>query len=316
MADPAVLFNRLLARGRLRHLHLLVALADAGSVQRAAAVVGMSQPAATQALVDLEELFDVALFERHARGVRLTSFGEAVVPVARNVLQALRSSTEAVAALRSGAQALLRLGCIPAAAASLLCRALPGLVAAQPGLRIELAEHNTDHLLPELAAGRLDAVLCRKQRSLPPNWRFELLLRDEPVVIAAPDHPLAGQRKVPLEALAMQAWILPPRGMGVRDFHEELWSGHASPPRVYPLVTTALPVVLEAMRTSGAVTLLPRSMVGQLKQWGVVAVLDAALPALAHTELEGLGLLATADADPPALTALRAHLRAAAGKPG
>ncbi|NML42115.1 LysR family transcriptional regulator [Ramlibacter sp. G-1-2-2] len=312
MSDPAVLFNRLLARGRLRHLHLLVALADAGSVQRAAAVVGMSQPAATQALVDLEELFDAALFERHARGVRLTSFGEAVVPVARNVLQALRSSTEAVAALRAGAQALLRLGCIPAAASSLLCRALPRLVAAQPGLRVELSEHNTDHLIPELAAGRLDAVLCRKQRSLPPDWRFELLLRDEPVVIAAPEHPLARQPKVPLAALAMQAWILPPRGMGVRDYHEELWAAHANPPPVYPLVTTALPVVLEAMRTTGAVTLLPRSMVGQLVEWGVVAVLDVALPVLPQAGLEGIGLLTTGEADPPALTALRAQLRALA----
>jgi DNA-binding transcriptional LysR family regulator len=313
MSDPAVVFNRLLARGRLRHLHLLVALADAGSVQRAAGVVGMSQPAATQALVDLEELFGATLFERHARGVRLTSFGDAVVPVARNVLHALRSSTEAVAALRAGAHALLRLGCIPAAASSLLSRALPRLVAAQPGLQVELSEHNTDHLLPELAAGRLDAVLCRTQRSLPPDWRFEPLLRDEPAVIAAPGHPLASQRKVSMQALALQPWVLPPRGMGVRNYYEALWQGHVSPPPVYPLVTTALPVVLEVMRTTSAVTLLPRSVVEQLAQWGVVAVLDVALPPLSGTALEGLGLLTSGEPDSPALTALRTQLRSMAG---
>jgi molybdate transport repressor ModE-like protein len=314
-ADPTVLFNRLLARGRLRHLQLLAALADAGSVQRAAAIVGMSQPAATQALADMEALLGAPLFERHARGVRPTRIGQAVVPVARNVLQALRASTETVVALQAGARALLRLGCIPAAASGLLAAALPPLVAAQPGLQIELAEENTDHLLPELAAGRLDAVLCRRPRPLPAHWRFELLLRDEPAVLAAPGHPLAGRRKVPLDALALQPWILPPRGMGVRSYHEQLWAGHASPPPIYPLTTTALPVVLEVMRTTSALSLMPRSMVAPLAQWGVAAVLDVALPALPQASLEGLGLLTTDAADPPALTALRARLRAAAARP-
>ncbi|WBY02356.1 LysR substrate-binding domain-containing protein [Ramlibacter tataouinensis] len=309
--EPAVLFNRLLARGRLRHLQLLVALADAGGVQRAAAVVGMSQPAATQALADLEELFGAALFERHTRGVRPTRFGQAVVPVARNVLQALRASTEAVAALQAGAQALLRLGCIPAAASGLLRQALPALLAAQPGLQVELAEENTDHLLPELAAGRLDAVLCRPPRPLPPHWRFELLQQDRPAVVSGPGHALAGRPQVPLAALELLPWILPPRGMGVRRYHEQLWAGRAAP-RLHPLTTTSLPLVLEVLRTTPAVSLMPRSMVEPLLQWGVAAVLDVDLPELPEAALEGLGLLTTGGEDPPAVSGLRSQLRAAA----
>ena len=306
--DAAVLFNRLLARGRLRHLQLLVALADAGSVQRAAALVGMSQPAATQALADLEELLGAELFERHTRGVRVTRFGLAVVPVARSVLQALRASTETVAALQAGAQALLRLGCIPAAASGLLCGVLPRLLAAQPGLQVELAEENTVHLLPELAAGRLDAVLCRGPRELPADWHFELMLRDAPVVVAAPGHPLAGRHRLPLEALAPLAWILPPQGMGVRSYHEQLWSGHPRPPQVYPLATTALPVVLEVMRSTGAVSLIPRSVAEPLLGWGAATLLDVALPELPNAPLEGLGLLTTGTQDAPPLQALRALL--------
>lgn len=310
--DPGVLFNRLLARGRLRHLQLIAALADAGSVQRAAAAVGMSQPAATQALADLEELLEAPLFERHNRGVRTTRFGEAVVPVARNVLQALRATTETLSALRAGAQAFLRLGCIPAAASGLLARALPALLQAQPGLQVELIEENMVHLLPELAAGRLDAVVCRRPQDVPAPWQFELLLRDEPMVVAAPGHPRAGPQPVALADLVHWPWVLPPKGMGVRGYHDRLWAGHAQRPPLYPMATTALPVVLEVMRTMQAVCLMPQSIAQTLVDTGVAVALQVALPESMESSLEGLGLLTTGLSDGPALAALRVRLRMAA----
>ncbi|MFN9471848.1 LysR substrate-binding domain-containing protein [Acidovorax sp.] len=314
---PGVLFNRLLARGRLRHLQLLAALADAGSVQRAALAVGMSQPAATQALADLEDLLQAPLFERHNRGVRPTRFGEAVVPVARNVLQALRATTETLSALQAGAQAFLRLGCIPAAASGLLARALPALLQAQPGLQVELIEENMVHLLPELAAGRLDAVVCRRPQDVPAPWQFELLQADAPAVVAAPGHPLARLRSVALGRLVGLPWVLPPRGMGVRDYYDRLWAGHAQQPALYPLATTALPVVLEALRSTGAVSLMPQSIAQTLVDTGVAVALNVRLPEALESSLQGLGLLTTGLADGPALAALRQRLRAAGGdRPG
>ena len=313
VTDPGVLFNRLLARGRLRHLQLIAALADAGSVQRAAAAVGISQPAATQALSDLEDLLQAPLFERHNRGVRPTRFGEAVVPVARNVLQALRATTETLLALQAGAQAFLRLGCIPAAASGLLARALPALLQAQPGLQVELIEENMVHLLPELAAGRLDAVVCRRPQDVPAAWQFELLQSDAPMVVVAPGHPLAGQRSVALGRLAGLPWVLPPRGMGVRDYYDRLWAGRAERPQLYPMATTALPVVLEVLRSTGAVSLMPQSIAQGLVDTGVAAALAVRLPEALESSLEGLGLLTTGFADGVALAALRVRLRAASG---
>lgn len=313
MRDPGVLFNRLLARGRLRHLQLLVALADAGSVQRAAGIVGMSQPAATQALADLESLLDAQLFERHTRGVRLSRFGEAVVPVARNVLRALRASTETLSMLQAGAQAFLRLGCIPAAASGLLAGVLPALVQAQPSLQIELTEENTVHLLPELAAGRLDAVVCRRPAQLAAHWQFDLVLDDEPVVMASPGHPLAARRAVALKALAASPWILAPHGMGVRATFDDLWAGRTLRPPVYPLATTSMAVVLEVMRTVGAISLMPRSIAQPLVRTGVAVVLDVTLAKSLDSPLEGLGLLTTGLPDSPGLAELRARLHARAG---
>jgi len=68
--SPATLYARLLARARLRHLHLLVSVADHGSLKRAAEHVGMSQPAATQAIGELKRLLGAPLLERRARGMR------------------------------------------------------------------------------------------------------------------------------------------------------------------------------------------------------------------------------------------------------
>lgn len=312
--DPAVSFNRLLARGRLRHLQLLAALADAGSVQRASAAVGMSQPAATQALADLEALLGAELFERHTRGVRLTRFGDAVVPVARNILHALRASAETLSALQAGAQAYLRLGCIPAVASGLLARALPALVKTQPGLQVELIEENTVHLLPELAAGRLDAVFCRRQHDVPAHWRFELLMRDEPVVVAAPAHPLASKRSIALKEVAALPWILPPRGMGVREYFEHLWSAEPSRPVLHPVATTSLSVVLEVLHSGDAVSLMPRSIAKFMVEMGGAAILRVRLAPSLDSSLEGLGLLTTGLADPPPLKELRARLRGTADR--
>ncbi len=310
--DPDVIFNRLLARGRLRHLQLLASVAEAGSLQRAAPQVGMSQPAATQALADLEELLGSPLFERHARGVRLTRFGEAVVPVARNILQALRASTETLVSLQAGAQDFLRLGAIPAAANALLADVLPAFLSRHPGLRIELIEESSGHLLPELAAGRLDALLCRRPREPNPRWHFEALAHDRSVLVVASGHPFASLPAVPFQALVGVVWILPHAGMGVRLQFDDLWAGEPERPLVHPLTTTSLSVILQVLRLESAVCLIPASIARPLLQAGLLAVLQVADGRMPGA-LDDLGLLTNALEDPAALRELRAALQVAGG---
>jgi DNA-binding transcriptional LysR family regulator len=71
--SASALLNRLLARGKFRHLQVLLQLAELGSVQRTADAIGMTQSSVTQTLAYLENLLEVKLFERHARGVRPTA---------------------------------------------------------------------------------------------------------------------------------------------------------------------------------------------------------------------------------------------------
>ena len=75
VTSASVLLNRLQARARLRHLQVLVKVAELRNLRRSAEALGLSQPAVTQLLADLERLVELPLFERHARGVRLTDAG-------------------------------------------------------------------------------------------------------------------------------------------------------------------------------------------------------------------------------------------------
>ena len=194
---PATLLARLLAKGRLRHLQLLAGVAELGSLQQAAAQIGMSQPAATHALADIESLLGVELFERHARGMRTTRSGQLMADCARGMLTTLRASTDSVAALRGGASGNLRLGAIPAASSGLLAERLPAYMRTHPGLQVDFQEGSREQLLPLAAAGNLDLLLCRRPEAVPAGLEFVPLQQDAAIIVATPGHPLLARDAAP-----------------------------------------------------------------------------------------------------------------------
>lgn len=317
--SPEVLLQRLLARGRLRQLQLLVALADCGSVQRAGQAMAMSQPAATQALADLEDLVGESLFERHARGVRPTRFGEVLLPMARSVVQSLRNATESVAALQAGTRALLRLGVIPAGASSVLGPFLPTWLQSHPDVHVDLVEDHSRHLMAELAAGRLDALICRAPHGPQGHWLFHPLCADQPALITHPQHPLAGAQHIDWATACKHPWLLPHRGMALRDHLSHLWSNAVpcSPP-LHALCTTSLPAIQGILQDLHTIALAPLSVVQAWVESGQVALLDLVLPGLhdepAHLSLpplSPLGLLHPLRSDKLALLeGLHQHLQA------
>lgn len=301
----AVLSARLLARARLRHLQLLVAVADHGSLKRAAAQVGMSQPAATQAIGEFERLLEVALFERQARGMRVNEAGRALLPVVRQMLQALEASLETMAARQDGASGLLRVGAIPAAASGLLAPHLPRIIERHPRLRLQLFEATPPHLLNELAAGGLHVVLTRQPTELAARFVAEPLGDDEAIVIAGPRHPLAGRARVALDELAGFPWMVPPAGVRVRELFDGL-AAACPPTTVHPVSTSSPALILAVLGDNRSVTLGPASLAESYIRQRLVVRL--AIP----TKLPLAGLAAVYPAaarDEPALAAFLDMLR-------
>lgn len=313
-ATGSVLMNRLLARGKFRHLQVLLRLVELGSVQRTAEAVGTSQSAVTQTLAYLEDLLEVRLFERHARGVRPTRACLALLPVVRQLMNGLAQGAEAIAALNQRGRGLIRLTASPSATSSLVVRVLTAFHDRHPDIEVALREADGEGLLLSATNHEADLVACRRTPVIPEGWTFHPLLRDELVVIAARDHPLARKRKVDWAQLARQSWVLPPVGSVARVQFDALLPRLPDEARVYPLVTRTVTAMWWVMRERAALAFVPRSSVHHLVDIGELAVLR--LPE--QRPLEPMGVLAPAGEVAGSAALLLHHLRAefAAGAPG
>lgn len=308
--SAATLYTRLLARARLRHLHLLVSVADHGSLKRAAEHVGMSQPAATQAIGELERLLGAPLFERRARGMSVSDAGRVVMPVARQVLHALRESMESLSVVQGSASGLLRIGMIPAAGLSLAESLLPGFSRRHPGLQIVVVEGTPRHLLEELAAGGLNVVLLRRPAELPARLRFQPMAADEAVVVAGVKHPLAGRAQVSIEDLAAWPWLRAPDSVPVREVFDRLFE--AGLPALHRVSTSSVSVIFALLRDHETLTLAPTSVA----DWYVGQGLVVRLAWPARLPLPGIGAAYAADAQhEPGVAAFLEALRAIGPRP-
>lgn len=309
--DASVVYARLLARARLRHLQLMVAINDHGHLRHAAEAVGVSQPAATQALAELEQLLDLSLFERHAKGMRTTAAGQVLIPLVRQMLLALQTSTDALVALRQG-HSRLRLGMLAAAATALAPVLVRDYLPRHPGVQLELSEDVAEHLLQALVAGGLDLVLSRQPQTLPASVRFEPLFNDHTVVLAGVEHPLGARRGLRMVELGGERWMRAPLGIPVRQVFDTLFASADTPPDTHPVSTTSVALLIEILRDQRTLALVPRSLAQTLCNWGLAQALDV----LDTQALEGIGLLTTAATrEQPALQALVAALKTAVSGP-
>lgn len=240
----------------------------------------MAQPALTGLLADLETLLQTPLFERHARGMRLTAIGAELLPTARRLLSAIDDAAEQAAALQSQAQGVVRVGAIGGAISGLLSRALPLLAQRHPELLVQLLEADASRLDQMIARGDIDLALCRAPRVVPEGWRFEPMLTDRFAVVAAAGHPLAARRKLSLAQIRRETWLALPSGSAARQAFDGLFDdGGVQPPMC--LVSSRVPSVLWAMlKAQPVLALVPVSVARQFIDAGELVELpfDRTLP--------------------------------------
>lgn len=304
----SALLNRLLARGKFRHVQLLLKLAELGSVQRTADALGMTQSSVTQALAYVERLLETPLFHRHARGVRPTPAGTDLLPVARQVMQGVTEAAEVIAARHRQGQGVVRLMASAAAINGLLVNALTNLDTHVPGVEAHLREAEGEDQLLAIARGEVDLVACRQPPVIPEAWQFVPLLDDEVVVVCSAGHALARARSVSPTALAQQLWVLAPAGTMARERYDEFAAGLPEAPRSHPLITRNLALMVRLLQQRQALSMLPRSFVHHLIEDRELAAVKIRDP----IPLLPLGLLQPAAAMSEATSRLAGFLTQAA----
>lgn len=194
----------------LRHLRVVCAIADFGSVGRAAAALGFTQPAMSTQLRRIERLLGDGLFVRSGTGMELTAYGAQVVSQARDVLARADALGRGSTGRPAAAAGPLRLGVTNTPVVPAL---LDALGRACPDLEVSVCSvYATGELLALLEAGELDAALGVDYPGLPVRHSSALAhraLSTVPVFVAlGAGHPLAHRAEVPLEELSEETWFV------------------------------------------------------------------------------------------------------------
>ena len=204
----------------LRHLRMVLAIAEAGSVTKAAAGLGLAQPALTAQLQRIERILGGALFVRDRRGVLPTPLGDLVLARARILIPAVTGlHDEASELITSGGTARYRVGATNGPIVAGLIRRLND---AHPGGPVSIHSTWSENELAQMTVdGRLDYALlgaCSTPNpGLPPGLRWQTISVDAVWVLLNERHPLAGRDEVGLAELAAEQWITAP---GDGCFHE------------------------------------------------------------------------------------------------
>lgn len=139
-------------RLRLRNLQMLLSLAQTQNISRSAAALNTTQPGLSKWLRELETDIGLPLFERHARGLKPTPYGEALIAHARRIEAHLDGAREDLAAMRDGGSGRVVIGASGASASDTVPLAVFKLMQRLPQASIKLVESTTDRLLTQLAA--------------------------------------------------------------------------------------------------------------------------------------------------------------------
>jgi DNA-binding transcriptional LysR family regulator len=238
-------------RVTLRELRLLLAVARSGSILKAAGEIGLTQPALSKAIRDLEATFGVPLFDRSNRGVSPTPQGEILLKRATGVFEELRQAADELQTLADADRGELRLGGTPAVCAGLLPHAIGAVRRQRPGFRFQIAELESGKLAGEVAARSIDLGIGREHSASSDDLVFERLFDDRLFVVAGERHPLAGRKPVRLKETARYPWALPSlEGSVTAHLQAQFRLQGVSPPD--PVVTTMSMLVRHELVASHA----------------------------------------------------------------
>lgn len=178
-------------RIRLRHLHTFVAVAQQGTLGRAAETLNLSQPALSKTLNELEQLTGTRLFERGRLGAQLTLVGEQFLTHAVKVLDALNSAGQALNRKEGLNNDIVRIGALPTAALGILPTVIGQFHKQQKDITLQVATMNNTMLLAGLKSGEIDIGIGRmSDPELMSGLHYELLFLESLKLVVRPGHPL------------------------------------------------------------------------------------------------------------------------------
>jgi LysR family transcriptional regulator, regulator for genes of the gallate degradation pathway len=251
-ASKAPIFT--LSMGRQRML-AFVELAEQHSISAVAESLGISQPAVSQSLREIEDSVGVDLFKRTARGILPTPLGAVLALHIKRSLSELRIAQDEISSLRGMVQGKVAVGSLSVGRARLLPHAIATLLATYPNLSVATEEGTFEHLATQLRAGEIDFILGALR---PPEQTIgftrDVIAYDTTSIVVRAGHPLVRRKAISAADLAALAWVLPRRGAPTRELIESSFAHRGlGNPRV-KVETADLAVTFGVVRESDMAT--------------------------------------------------------------
>lgn len=250
--------DRIGRRIKLGDLHILLAVAQTGSMAKAASELAVSHPAVSRAIRDLEHTLGVQLLERNPRGVTLTASGRAMIERSHAAFDELRQGVKDVESLADPTTGEVRIGTTPPLAASFLSAAIDRLVKRHPRMAFHVVVDESEPQRRNLRERRVDLLIFRRAPIFEDGeLAFEPLFESPYVVAAGVNSPWARRRRVALRDLAAEMWALPSSDNTFGAFVAEVFraSGLAVPRAT--VVATALEMRANLLRTGRYLSIIP-----------------------------------------------------------
>lgn len=252
-------------RIRLRDLHVFATTVRVGSMTKAAKELGVSQPAVSEVIAELEHTLGVHLLDRTPRGVEPTMYGSALLRRSTAAFDELRQGIKDIEFLSDPTAGELRIGCPESIAAGYLQPIVARFAKIHPRVVLDIDTVNTQSFPPKLRERSLDLVLARggwplDEPGLVEDLTVETLFDDKLVVAVGQNNPLARRRKLSWAELTDQPWVLTGRDIWNYRLVTEAFRAHGLEPPTVHMKTLSVHLRAHMAATSDCITTFPWSV--------------------------------------------------------
>ena len=253
-------------RLRFRDLQVFFAVAECGGMAKAAAQLGITQPAVSEIIGGIESAFGVRMFERTPQGVELTIYGRALLKRGIAAFDELKQGIRDIQFLADPTVGEVRLGCPESMSAAILPSLVQQFCLEYPRVTLRVDPLPTPTLeLPDLHARKLDLVVSRlsmprAQDPFGADVNVEVLFDDQPVLAVGANSRWARRRKIDLSELVDEPWVAtPPETLPTMAMEQAFKANNLPRPRIR-VTTFSLQLRMHLLATGNFLTAMPRSL--------------------------------------------------------
>jgi len=214
-------------RVKLRHLMCFLEVARLGSMIKAASALGVTQPAVSKTLHELEETLGVSLFDRRKRNITLNRFGNVFLEYANTSVSAVKQGVFSIGQARASGETAVVIGALPLVSCRILPKAVRQFTSQSTNSKVRVVTGPHTFLMSQLHQGEVHFVLGRMaEPDMMKGLQFEHLYSEELALVVRRDHPLLKNREFSLNSVIKYPILMPPHGAAIRPIADRFFISH------------------------------------------------------------------------------------------